>query len=246
MLIEKSRAPQLEHSWIEVPKLKSEGEGAIWRRNKTDELLFSYGRSKTFFHKNHILGTEVKRSSITSDAVAVRWKILVIPRWTSADLDKTVKTEESIWWISGFIILISEVSQSMSSYEAPEELMDFIISETASRRASIKFLSHKGWVTCKIEELKLPCWDMCAHLYSCSFVYVVLIENTSTNNVDEACCIPNVLEAWNQILWEYGSYTAAGNHTLNCLHYSSKPTRSCFRHNMDFPFHLQVNSLIQL
>lgn len=103
-----------------------------------------------FLFYNCILTKETNRSGTTSATVEVRWKILDIPRWTSGDFPSIVKTED-ITSLSSDCLNASEwfsTPSSISTCDPLHEPIDSAISETASSRADIEFLSHKGWVTC--------------------------------------------------------------------------------------------------
>lgn len=94
--------------------------------------------------------TKRKNTRFTSLAVALQWKTLVIPLWMSTDLPSNAKTDERTVHKS----LCAEAVQDLSppSWRLLTEWCDPIdskISDTASWRAQIRCLSHKGCVNCK-------------------------------------------------------------------------------------------------
>jgi hypothetical protein len=102
------------------------------------------------FHGINQLEQKEKKYS-TSLVVALQWKILVIPLWISSDLPSMVKTDERIVLRS----LRAKVVQDSSPpslrllTEFCRDPIDSEISATASWRAHIRFLLHKGWINCK-------------------------------------------------------------------------------------------------
>jgi len=94
--------------------------------------------------------TKKKSTYFTSLAVALQWKILVIPLWMSSDFPSISKTDERI-------VLKSLRAKAVQHPSPPScrlliecrDPIDSEISDTASWRAQIRCRSHKGCVNCK-------------------------------------------------------------------------------------------------
>jgi hypothetical protein len=93
---------------------------------------------------------EQKRRAHTSLAVALQWKILVIPLWMSSDFPSISKTDERIVLKSLRAKAVQDPSPlSCRLLIECRDPIDSEISDTASWRAQIGCRSLKGCVNCK-------------------------------------------------------------------------------------------------
>lgn len=157
---------------------------AFWWFSPSDKRLYH----RTKLEKKSQLNQKIK--TFTSAAVAFLWKILVSPRWISGGLPIVDRTETIIWCISGCELVTSAPSISKTEvWEVRWVCIDSAISETASRRAPIMFLSRNGWVTCKI-------WN-----YTCTFYLFILSKpnKLTAKNLHTQCLRslePNKVRVW--------------------------------------------------
>jgi len=130
--------------------------------------------------------TKKKSTYFTSLAVALQWKILVIPLWMSSDFPSISKTDESI-------VLKSLRAKAVQDPSPPScrlliecrDPIDSEISDTASWRAHIRCRSHKGCVNCKnvawsknyrrtVEIMDLGVFTL--YILKCYAIYLVWVE----------------------------------------------------------------------
>jgi len=130
--------------------------------------------------------TKKKSTYFTSLAVALQWKILVIPLWMSSDFPSISKTDERI-------VLKSLRAKAVQHPSPPScrlliecrDPIDSEISDTASWRAQIRCRSHKGCVNCKnvawsknyrrtVEIMDLGVFTL--YILKCYAIYLVWVE----------------------------------------------------------------------